>query len=413
MDPLHYYSLTDSFFQYLFETPHRDHRRSYSWDRESKHDGFVKGPSAALRFTFVAAAYLISTPHFSGFARLASGAFCAAIALATFYEIVKHCIMIQLAQIAWRGDRAIIAPDDRVVNGGTEETPAPSPGSMGKAERVMIEAHGLTKTYGSIRAVDGVSFQIPPGQVFGLLGPNGAGKTTTIKMLTTLSRPDSGKGWIDGLDVVQNPLAAKLRFGVVPQENNLDRELTAWENLWIYGRLHRMVGAKKEIETMLRTVDLWDRKDSVVGSFSTGMQRRLLLARALLPKPPVLFLDEPSIGLDPQIRRQMWDMIRKTKIEGRTVVLTTHYIEEAEALCDRVGILARGRLIALDTPQNLKAIVGEYIVEFINPEGKLIQSICRSPEEAHALAKTRENGVTIRKTNLEDVFIKLTGERIE
>lgn len=321
--------------------------------------------------------------------------------------------MIKLAEIAWRGDRAIIAPDDRVVNGGTEETPAPSPGSMGKAERVMIEAHGLTKTYGSIRAVDGVSFQIPPGQVFGLLGPNGAGKTTTIKMLTTLSRPDSGKGWIDGLDVVQNPLAAKLRFGVVPQENNLDRELTAWENLWIYGWLHRMVGAKKEIETMLRTVDLWDRKDSVVGSFSTGMQRRLLLARALLPKPPVLFLDEPSIGLDPQIRRQMWDMIRKTKIEGRTVVLTTHYIEEAEALCDRVGILARGRLIALDTPQNLKAIVGEYIVEFINPEGKLIQNICRSPEEAHALAKTRENGVTIRKTNLEDVFIKLTGERIE
>jgi ABC-2 type transport system ATP-binding protein len=168
-----------------------------------------------------------------------------------------------------------------------------------------------------------------------------------------------------------------------------------------------------EIEAMLRAVDLWERKDSVVAHFSGGMQRRLLLARALLPRPQVLFLDEPSIGLDPQIRRQMWDMIRKTKIEGRTIVLTTHYIEEAEALCDRVGILSKGRLIALDTPQSLKAIVGEFVVEFISQEGKLLQQICRDPEEAHRLAKQRENGVTIRKTNLEDVFIKLTGERIE
>ncbi len=164
---------------------------------------------------------------------------------------------------------------------------------------------------------------------------------------------------------------------------------------------------------MLQAVDLWDRKDSVVSHFSGGMQRRLLLARALLPKPLVLFLDEPSIGLDPQIRRQMWDMIRATKIEGRTIVLTTHYIEEAEALCDRVGILSRGRLIALDTPASLKATVGEYVVEFISPEGRLLQEIRRNSEDAHALARSRENGVTVRKTNLEDVFIQLTGERIE
>ena len=277
----------------------------------------------------------------------------------------------------------------------------------------MIEADGLTKNYGLVRAVDGVSFQISAGQAFGLLGPNGAGKTTTIKMLTTLSLPDSGRGRIDGLDVVKDPLAVKTRIGVVPQENNLDRDLTAYENLFIYGMLHRVKKGRQEIEALLRAVELWDRKDSVVAHFSGGMQRRLLLARALLPKPLVLFLDEPSIGLDPQIRRQMWDMIRKTKIEGRTVVLTTHYIEEAEALCDRVGILSRGRLIALDRPNNLKKIVGEYVVEFINPEGKLIQQICRNPEEAHALARQRENGVTIRRTNLEDVFIKLTGERIE
>jgi ABC-2 type transport system ATP-binding protein len=127
----------------------------------------------------------------------------------------------------------------------------------------------------------------------------------------------------------------------------------------------------------------------------------------------VLFLDEPSIGLDPQIRRQVWDIIRKTGIDGRTVVLTTHYIEEAEALCDRVGILARGSLIALDTPSNLKATVGEFIVEFVNEEGKLIQQICKDREEAHAVALCRDCGITIRKSNLEDVFIKLTGERIE
>ena len=280
-------------------------------------------------------------------------------------------------------------------------------------KQFMIEAEGLTKSYGPICAVDRVSFKIPPGQVFGLLGPNGAGKTTTIKMLTTLSIPNSGRCSISGFDVVKNPLAIKMRIGVVPQENNLDRELTAYENLLIYAWLHRVEDRKKKIEAMLHAVDLWERKDSVVANFSGGMQRRLLLARALLPKPLVLFLDEPSIGLDPQIRRQMGDMIRKTKIEGRTIILTTHYIEEAEALCDRVGILSRGRLISLDSPQNLKALVGEYIVEFITPEGKLIQQICKNAEEAHGLAKQRENGVTIRRTNLEDVFIKLTGERIE
>jgi ABC-2 type transport system ATP-binding protein len=277
----------------------------------------------------------------------------------------------------------------------------------------MIEVVGLTKNYGPIRAVDRVSFNIPSGQVFGLLGPNGAGKTTTIKMLTTLSIPDQGRCLIDGFDVVKNPMAVKMRIGVVPQEINLDRDLTAYENLLIYGQLHRVEDLRGRIQAMLQTLDLWERRDSVVVNFSGGMQRRLLLARALLPKPAVLFLDEPSVGLDPQIRRQMWDVIRKTRIEGRTIVLTTHYIEEAEALCGRVGILAKGRLIALDTPENLKAIVGEYVVEFISPEGRLLQQICRNLEEAHALARQGQDGVTIRRTNLEDVFIKLTGERIE
>lgn len=277
----------------------------------------------------------------------------------------------------------------------------------------MIEINGLTKLYGQITAVDNLSLAIARGEVFGLLGPNGAGKTTTIKMLTTLSRPDSGTCMIDGFNVVEEPFEIKKRIGVVPQENNLDRELTARENLLIYGMLHGVRDMEKKMAETLKIVDLWDRRDSVVLSFSGGMQRRLLLARALLTEPFVLFLDEPSIGLDPQIRRQMWDIVRKTKIDGRTVVLTTHYIEEAEALCDKVGILSRGRLIALDSPENLKAIVGEYVVEFVNGDGKLIQNVCKTRDDAHEIAKQRGDGVTIRRSNLEDVFIKLTGERIE
>jgi ABC-2 type transport system ATP-binding protein len=277
----------------------------------------------------------------------------------------------------------------------------------------MIEIKGISKVYGDIRAVDDMTLAVEKGEVFGLLGPNGAGKTTAIKVLTTLSRPDGGACAIDGFDVVTDPLEIKRRIGVVPQENNLDRELTAFENLLIYAMIHGVADLSKKIEQNLKMVDLWDRKDSLVSSFSGGMQRRLLLARALLPEPAVLFLDEPSIGLDPQIRRQMWEIIRKTRIEGRTVVITTHYIEEAEALCGRVGILRKGRLIAVDTPDNLKNCVGEYIVEHIDPDGRMVQQTCRSRHEAHEIARTISGSVTVRKTNLEDVFIKLTGERIE
>jgi len=277
----------------------------------------------------------------------------------------------------------------------------------------MIEAENLTKKYGKIKAVDAVSFAISRGEVFGLLGPNGAGKTTIIKMLTTLSIPDAGRCMLDRINIVENPFAIRQRIGVVPQENNLDRELTAYENLLIYGMLHRTKDLKKKIRESLEMVDLRDRRDSVVSGFSGGMQRRLLLSRALLTEPAVLFLDEPSIGLDPQIRRQMWDVIRKTRIDGRTVVITTHYIEEAESLCDRVGILSKGKLIALDSPCNMKATIGEYTVEFVDPEGRLVQHICRSRDEAHDIARQKNNSVTIRKSNLEDVFIKLTGERIE
>jgi ABC-2 type transport system ATP-binding protein len=277
----------------------------------------------------------------------------------------------------------------------------------------MIIISGLTKRYGDRTAVNDLTFTVGRGEVFGLLGPNGAGKTTTIKMLTLLAKSTAGNASIDGLSIAEDQTTIKRRISVVPQENNLDRELTAYENLQIYAMLHNVPEREERIRACLELTDLWDRRDGVVGKFSGGMQRRLLIARALLTEPAVLFLDEPSIGLDPQIRRSMWDIIRKTRIDGRTVLITTHYIEEAEALCDRVGILAKGRLIALDAPAALKAQVGEYIVEYVNAEGRLVQQICRTSDEAHTLARQRENGVTVRKTNLEDVFIKLTGERIE
>ncbi|MBN1380343.1 MAG: ABC transporter ATP-binding protein [Deltaproteobacteria bacterium] len=277
----------------------------------------------------------------------------------------------------------------------------------------MIKIDAVTKKYGTITALEHIDLSIGKGEIFGLLGPNGAGKTTLIKILTALSRPDSGTCAIDGIDVAAEPDRIKPYIGVAPQENNLDRELTAYENLLIYAMLHRCTDRETRIAETLKRVDLWDRKDSIVAGFSGGMQRRLLLARSLLTEPAILFLDEPSLGLDPQIRRQLWDIIRKTRIDGRTVVITTHYIEEAEALCNRVGILAKGRLIALDAPDNLKMNVGRFVVERINEDGKLIQRICPTRDAAHDMARGENNGVTVRKTNLEDVFIQLTGERLE
>lgn len=209
----------------------------------------------------------------------------------------------------------------------------------------MFEIDALTKRYGSICALDRVTFAVPDGQIVGLLGPNGAGKTTLVKIATLLTRMDSGVCRLNGFDVSQNPDAIRRIIGVVPQVTNLDRDLTSHENLLIYGKLHKVAQLKDHIVAALKSVDLWDRRDSIVSQLSGGMQRRLLLARVLLSEPDVVFLDEPSIGLDPQIRHLVWDIIRAMRRAGRTVLLTTHYIQEAEALCDRVGILVKGHLV--------------------------------------------------------------------
>jgi ABC-2 type transport system ATP-binding protein len=273
----------------------------------------------------------------------------------------------------------------------------------------MIVVSEICKSFGSVQALNNVSFTVGQGDVFGLLGPNGAGKTTLIKIATLLTKLDSGVCGINGYNVEHEGEAIKKLIGVVPQANNLDRDLTAYENLLIYGMLHKVSGLRNKIEASLRSVELWERKDSPVSGFSGGMQRRLLLARALLPEPKVLFLDEPSIGLDPQIRRQMWEIIRRIRIAGRTVLITTHYIEEAEALCDRVGILSEGELIALDSPDNLKAKTGPYVVESIGGNGALQQVFCANEEQAEDLARQRTSQSAVRTTSLEDVFVQLTG----
>ena len=279
-------------------------------------------------------------------------------------------------------------------------------------DQEIIVTKGLAKNYQQIIALEGLDLTITRGELFGLLGPNGAGKTTTIKMLTTLAKPSGGQAWIEGFDVVRQPLAVKERIAVCPQEINLDKELTTYENLLIYGKLYKTPELKQRITELLALGELSDRAHHLVRTLSGGQQRRLLILRALLSRPRVLFLDEPTVGLDPQIRRQIWDMIQQLHRDGITIMLTTHYIEEAERLCDRVGILNKGRLIALGSPQELVDGVGGYVVESLD-NGRRHYTLVREKSAAYALAQANHEEVIIRQTNLEDVFIQLTGERLQ
>ncbi|MGQ9687742.1 MAG: ABC transporter ATP-binding protein [Desulfobaccales bacterium] len=275
----------------------------------------------------------------------------------------------------------------------------------------MIILSALSKYYGQTTALDGLSLEIREGEIFGLLGPNGAGKTTTIRILTTLAYPSSGWATIAGCDVVRERARLKPLIAVCPQDINMDRELTAYENLWFYGRLYGVADLRRRIHDLLEWGQLAHRANDQVKKFSGGMQRRLLILRALLSRPRVLFLDEPTVGLDPQIRRQLWDLIRHLKGQGLTVLLTTHYIEEAEMLCDRVAILNRGRLMALDTPAALTARVGGYVVETVDGYRRQYLLV-KDKNEAYERARQEPAGVLIRQANLEDVFVQLTGERL-
>lgn len=289
---------------------------------------------------------------------------------------------------------------------------------------IMIEMTDLVKKFPHTNAaqqkdwktaVAGISLSVEHGEVFGLLGPNGAGKTTIIRMLTMQTQPTSGHVCIGGQDIRRDPRAVKERIGVVPQHVNFDQELTVWDNMELHARLHHMGYAERmaRIEELLTEMELTEVRNDNVRRLSGGMKRRLLIARALIHRPQVLFLDEPTVALDPQIRRHIWDLVREIARSGVTVLLTTHYIEEAEALCDRVSIINKGVLIDVQTPRTFCEALGSYAVEW-DEEGGRAYRFFHTREEARGHARDieeRMQRVLLRPTNLEDVFIELTGRK--
>jgi ABC-2 type transport system ATP-binding protein len=225
----------------------------------------------------------------------------------------------------------------------------------------MIHVEKLVKIFGELRAVDGISFDVRAGEIFAFLGPNGAGKTTTIQMLTTMLRPTSGIIAVDGLDPVTKPIDVRRRFGIVFQDPSLDGDLTAYENMELHGVLYHVPHRLRveRIEMLLKLFELWERRKTKVKLFSGGMKRRLEIARGFLHTPKILFLDEPTLGLDPQSRNQLWTHVRSlNETEGVTVFLTTHYMDEAERVAHRIAIIDHGHIVAQGTPEELKQQTG-------------------------------------------------------
>lgn len=277
----------------------------------------------------------------------------------------------------------------------------------------MIRIENLKKSYGKTQALAGIDLHVPAGELFAYLGPNGAGKTTTIRILTGLTRLSGGAAALNGHDIGSQATAAKRQCGLVPQHVNLDSELTVGENLDLHGRLFGMPAAnrKARIAELLAYVELSDRVHSLVKQLSGGLKRRVMIARALLHSPRILFLDEPTVGLDAAIRRRIWSLIKQIQQQGTTIFLTTHYIEEAEFLADRVAFLESGRIVAVDTPATLIAGVGHWAVDWVTEMG--MQSACfPSREAAQTAGSARHNGFTLRRVNLEDAFLTLTGKKV-
>jgi ABC-2 type transport system ATP-binding protein len=301
----------------------------------------------------------------------------------------------------------------------------------------IIQVDSLVKKYGQLTAVDHISFNVAPGEIFGFLGPNGAGKTTTINILCTLARPTSGKATLNGFDVVRQQNQVRHSIGLVFQDSSLDDRLTGMHNLKFHAMVYNVpveVRARR-IEQVLRMVDLWDKRNHFVRTYSGGMKRRLELARGLLHYPKVLFLDEPTLGLDPQTRNHIWEyVIQLQKQEGTTVFLTTHYMDEAEK-ANRIAIIDHGKLVAMDTPDRLKHMVGKDIVTLRTGDNSKAAEEIKSRYGADAridhdqLTFSVENGeeflpafikdfgvniasISLRHPTLEDVFLKLTGREI-
>jgi ABC-2 type transport system ATP-binding protein len=269
----------------------------------------------------------------------------------------------------------------------------------------IIETVGLTKTYPGtdFRAVDELNLSVGTGEVFGLLGPNGAGKTTTVGVLTTRVVPSGGQAFVGGIDVVAHPTLVKQLIGVVSQQNTLDRQLTPWENLYFHGRLFGM-GAKESRQTaddLLERFQLSRFAKASVYALSGGMAQRLMVARAIFHRPAVLFLDEPTAGLDPQGRLALWELLEGLNAEGQTIMLTTHYMEEADKLCDRVAIVDHGKILALDTPSALKRSVGADTIVTVKASG--------DREQLAEAFRQRLDGLTRTRTIADGVELQVRG----
>ncbi|HYB78335.1 MAG TPA: ATP-binding cassette domain-containing protein [Thermoplasmata archaeon] len=301
-----------------------------------------------------------------------------------------------------------------------------------------ISAHGLTKHYDKLVAVDHVDLLVPSGSIFGLLGPNGAGKTTIIKVLTGLSGITDGSATVAGYDVVKDPMHVKQRVGWVAAEVILDDDLSGWENLWLQAKLQRLSEWKDRAARLLEYFELSDRRKDRVGTYSTGMRKKMEIALALLHQPEIIFMDEPTIGLDPNVRRMLWELITGVNKQfGVTVFLTSHYMEEADALCSQVAIIDHGKIVAFGTPSELKSRVKEDFVEIETSESVTMEKLeaipgvsnVRSqgnawilrvasaetvlPHIFHALQTDGIRRINVEKPSLESVFIDITGKRID
>jgi len=303
-----------------------------------------------------------------------------------------------------------------------------------------IKAENLTKYYGNFLAVNNISFEVRQGEFFGLLGPNGAGKTTTIRMLTGLLKPTSGTAHVMGIDVVKNPVDVKAQIGVVSETANPYPEMTAWDNLMFAASLHdiQKKERKEQAENLLKLLGIYDRRNEKVENFSKGLRKRVAIAMALIHDPPLLFLDEPTAGLDVQSARMIREFLRRLNERGTTIFLTTHYIEEADMLCDRIAIIKNGKIIALDSPENLKSAkrrekvievsFNRYVVDVeksiaklsavsrVKKRGDKIRIYTSNfPKTIQEISKfAEENNLEIVSINtltptLEDVFVQLTG----
>lgn len=275
----------------------------------------------------------------------------------------------------------------------------------------MIVIENMQKAYGKNRALAGIDLMVKQGELFGFLGPNGAGKSTTIRILTGLTKMGGGRARLGGIDIEENPTAAKRQFGVVHQYINLDQELTVHENLDIHGRLFNMEKKvrRQQIQILLEAFDLSERTHSLIKQLSGGLKRRVTLARAMLHSPSILFLDEPTVGLDARIRRKIWGLIKSIQQQGTTIFLTTHHIEEAEILTHRVAFLDRGRIVALDSPTQLMARVGSWAIDETR-NNTMVTHYFDSREAADTFRS--DGGFTLRRVNLEDAFLSLTGRKV-